>query len=344
MIRIALEGFSLQAFLGCLEEEQQRRQSIIVDLSLFLPSPASDRLEQTVDYRAVLNHLQALVGSRRWNLIETLCQAVASNLLHFFPQLLAVRIRLHKPEAPLGIPFADLYAEITLERPEGDGSQGENDPESQITAFIGLGSNLGDRREMLRRAVVACHSLGAVEACSSLYQTEPVGIHTQPPFLNAVLRLRTDLPAPVLLKEIKAIEANLGREPGARWGPRLIDLDLLFYGQQILDEVGLVVPHPQLHQRGFVLFPLLELGSPQTPGGFFHPVLSRTVLDLWLEWPETEGVQWVEGPGWAEEKTILPRYYLPADVDRDAVRTKLARHGVPAEAAILSAQEESPQV
>ena len=327
VMRIALEGFPLQASLGCLEEEQRRQQSIVVDLSLFLPPPVSDRLEQTVDYRAVLGQLQALVASRHWNLIETLCQAVALDLLHCFPRLLAVRVRLHKPEAPLGIPFADLYAEITLERPGEDGCRGENDRERRTTALIGLGSNLGDRREMLRRAVHACRSLGAVEACSSLYQTEPVGIHEQPPFLNAALRLRTDLPAHALLKGMKAIEADLGRKPGTRWGPRAIDLDLLFYGHRVLDEEGLVVPHPQLHQRGFVLFPLLELA-----GAYFHPVLRRTVLDLWLEWPETEGVQWVEGPGWAEKKPTLPVYCLPPDADRDIVRAKLTKHGVPAEA------------
>ncbi|MCX5971139.1 MAG: 2-amino-4-hydroxy-6-hydroxymethyldihydropteridine diphosphokinase [Coprothermobacterota bacterium] len=329
-MRIVLEGFPLQAFLGCLEEEQQRRQSIVVDLSLFLPPPASDWLEQTVDYRAVLGQLQALVASRHWNLIETLCQAVALDLLHCFPRLLAVRVRLHKPEAPLGVPFADLYAEITLGRPGEDGCRGENERERRTTAWIGLGSNLGDRREMLRRAVHACRSLGAVEACSSLYQTEPVGFQEQPPFLNAALRLRTDLTARALLKGMKAIEADLGRRGDAcvaptRWGPRTIDLDLLFYGHQVINEEGLVVPHPQLHRRGFVLFPLLELAS-----AFFHPVLHRTVLDLWLEWPETEGVQWVEGPGWAEKKPTLPVYYLPADADRETIRAKLARHGVPA--------------
>jgi len=331
MIRIALEGLSFQALAGCLEEERERRQSIVVDLSLFLPPPASDQLEQTVDFRAILSQLQALVGSRHWNLIETLCQAVARDLLDCFPRLLKVRARVRKPEAPLGVPFADLFTEITLERSDEDGCRGENELKRHTTAFIGLGSNLGDRREMLRRAVHACSFLGEVEACSSLYQTEPVGTVAQPPFLNAVFRLRTDLPARALLGGLKAIEADLGREVGTRWGPRLIDLDLLFYGRQILNEEGLVVPHPQLHERGFVLFPLLELGSPQSLGGFLHPSLDRTVLDLWLAWPEVEGVQWLEGPGWAERKTILPNYCLPADADQDAIQAKLARHGVPAE-------------
>ena len=331
MIRIALEGLSFQASVGCLEEERGRRQSVVVDLSLFLPPPASDQLEQTVDFRAILSQLQALIGSRHWNLIETLCQAVARDLLDCFPRLLEVRVRVRKPEAPLGVPFADLFAEISLERPKGNRCQGENEQDGWTTAFIGLGSNLGDRRGMLRRAVHACSFLGEVEACSSLYQTEPVGTIEQPPFLNAVLRLRTGLTARALLEGLKTIEADLGREAGTRWGPRLIDLDLLFYGQQILNEEGLVVPHPQLHQRGFVLFPLLELGSPQTLGGFLHPSLGRTLLDLWLAWPEAEDVQWLEGPGWAEKKTILPNFCLPADADRDAIQAKLARHGVPTE-------------
>jgi 2-amino-4-hydroxy-6-hydroxymethyldihydropteridine diphosphokinase len=128
-------------------------------------------------------------------------------------------------------------------------------------AYVGLGANLGARDETLRRAVAL---LGEAEgadvlAVSSLRETEPVGVVDQPPFLNGAVQLETTLSPRELLDLLLEIERSLGRVRSERWGPRVVDLDLLVYGGEIVDEPGLRVPHPRLHERRFALEPLAEL-------------------------------------------------------------------------------------
>ena len=123
-------------------------------------------------------------------------------------------------------------------------------------AYVGLGSNLGDREATIRAAVAA---LPGVVAVSKLRETEPVGVTGQPAFLNGAARLETELSPRELLDALLEVERGLGRERRERWGPRTIDLDLLLYGGETVDEPGLTVPHPSLHERRFVLEPLAEL-------------------------------------------------------------------------------------
>lgn len=127
-----------------------------------------------------------------------------------------------------------------------------------ILAYVGLGSNLGDREATLRAAIAA---LPGVLAVSELRETDPVGVTEQPAFLNCALALETELSARELLERLLGVERELGRERRERWGPRTIDLDLLVYGSETIDEPGLTVPHPRLHERRFALEPLAELDS-----------------------------------------------------------------------------------
>jgi 2-amino-4-hydroxy-6-hydroxymethyldihydropteridine diphosphokinase len=129
-----------------------------------------------------------------------------------------------------------------------------------VRAYIGLGSNLGDREENLRRALARLAELGPVRS-SSFQETDPVGVTDQPRFLNAAAELETELAPRELLERLLAIERELGRDRKReqRWGPRLVDLDLLLYGDVVIDERGLTVPHPRLAERRFVLQPLNEL-------------------------------------------------------------------------------------
>jgi 2-amino-4-hydroxy-6-hydroxymethyldihydropteridine diphosphokinase len=128
-------------------------------------------------------------------------------------------------------------------------------------AYVGLGANLGDREATIRRALDLLAADPGIEvvAVSTLRDTEPVGYLDQPRFLNGAAALETTLPPEELLDRLLATERSLGRVRVRRHGPRTIDLDLLLYGGQTLDEPGLVVPHPQLHERAFVLEPLAEL-------------------------------------------------------------------------------------
>jgi 2-amino-4-hydroxy-6-hydroxymethyldihydropteridine diphosphokinase len=134
--------------------------------------------------------------------------------------------------------------------------------------FVGLGSNLGDRLENLRTAVTLLGERGIKVARSSrVYATDPVGGPEQPEYLNAVIEVEAGS-ARDLLAACLSIEDRMGRERGERWGPRVIDLDVLTFGGEEIDEPDLQVPHPRMHERGFVLIPLLELDAdPPLPGG-----------------------------------------------------------------------------
>jgi 2-amino-4-hydroxy-6-hydroxymethyldihydropteridine diphosphokinase len=131
-------------------------------------------------------------------------------------------------------------------------------------AYVGLGSNLGDREAQIKRAA----ELVGARRLSTIVETEPWGYEAQPKFLNAVAEVETTLEPRELLDQLLDVERQLGRERiGPRWGPRTIDLDLLVYGDLVLDEPGLAVPHPELAQRLFVLEPLAELApSLEIPG------------------------------------------------------------------------------
>jgi 2-amino-4-hydroxy-6-hydroxymethyldihydropteridine diphosphokinase len=129
-------------------------------------------------------------------------------------------------------------------------------------AYIGVGSNVGERRTFCRRALEALAETPGieVEAASSLYETSPVGGPPQRSFVNCVVRVATELDPAALLETCKVIEKRLGREPsGMRWGPRVIDLDVLTFGDEKVSEPGLEIPHPRMAQRNFVLVPLLEI-------------------------------------------------------------------------------------
>ncbi|HEY2325971.1 MAG TPA: 2-amino-4-hydroxy-6-hydroxymethyldihydropteridine diphosphokinase [Gaiellaceae bacterium] len=141
-------------------------------------------------------------------------------------------------------------------------------------AYVGLGSNLGDREALIRRAA---ELLGA-RRLSTIVETEPWGYEQQPLFLNAVAEVETSLPARALLEQLLDVERQLGRERiGPRWGPRTIDLDLLVYGDEAIGEPGLSVPHPEIAGRLFVLEPLAELApSLEIPGvGTVSALLAR---------------------------------------------------------------------
>ncbi|MFA5182717.1 MAG: 2-amino-4-hydroxy-6-hydroxymethyldihydropteridine diphosphokinase [Syntrophales bacterium] len=132
-----------------------------------------------------------------------------------------------------------------------------------VIAYIGIGSNL---EEPIRQSRLALQKLAAVkDTCflraSAFYRTEPVGVKDQDPFINGVAEIRTELSPRALLESLKSIEREMGRRASLRWGPRVIDLDILLYDQEVVQEDDLVIPHPELHKRRFVLAPLCEIAA-----------------------------------------------------------------------------------
>lgn len=163
------------------------------------------------------------------------------------------------------------------------------------TAYLGLGSNVGDRRENLHTAVrlVASDQHCRVTAVSALYLTKPVGFVDQGDFLNAVIEVRTALSARDLLRLCRSIEERLGRQRTFRWGPRVIDIDILSYDAGTIDEEELVVPHPMMMERAFVLVPLAEIAPELAlPGGMTAREAAERIGQ--------EGVELFERGGWYE--------------------------------------------
>lgn len=141
--------------------------------------------------------------------------------------------------------------------------------------FIALGSNLGDREANLREAQAAIASAVAILARSSVHETRPQYVVDQPPFLNMVLRGTTSLEPEALLSFLQKIEKNLGRKPSRRFGPRLIDLDILYHGDKISNDQYLVLPHPRIAERDFVLLPMAEIAPERR-----HPVTGKTTAEM----------------------------------------------------------------
>ena len=155
-----------------------------------------------------------------------------------------------------------------------------------VTVYLSLGSNLGRREDNLRRAIGLLRRYVRHQRASSVYETAPWGFTQQPDFLNCILEVTTPLAPHMILSSVKSLESEMGRHPGARYGPRLIDIDILFYGRQTLEYPDLQIPHPRLHQRAFVLVPLADLAPKLS-----HPAMMLTVAQLADGVPGKEGVK-----------------------------------------------------
>ncbi|MBI4825127.1 MAG: 2-amino-4-hydroxy-6-hydroxymethyldihydropteridine diphosphokinase [Nitrospirae bacterium] len=149
------------------------------------------------------------------------------------------------------------------------------------TAYIGIGSNLGDREENCMKAVSLLRDNGIkVTKPSSMIETEPWGLEGQPKFINMAVEAETALSPDALLKLLKNIESEIGREESVRWGPRVIDLDILLYGDLVLKTPELEIPHPHIAGREFVLKPLSEIAPEK-----IHPVLKKSISELFSQYP-----------------------------------------------------------
>jgi len=174
-------------------------------------------------------------------------------------------------------------------------------PKDWITAFLGLGSNVGDREEYIEQAaflMAKMPNLKVVKKASN-YETDPEINSKQPPYINTVFQIKTKLSPYELLNTVNDMENTLGRERGVEWGPRTIDIDILLYGDQVLSDDKLTIPHPLLHDRKFVLEPLAEI-APNTE----HPIMDKKIIDMFREKQTEAGEKYDDGlPGFKNIKS-----------------------------------------
>lgn len=254
--RILLTGVRARGHHGVLPEERVAGQDFVVDLELVLGldvAAATDRVAATVHYGELAEAVVAAVERDPVDLIETLAQRIADVAL---ASVLVERVvvTVHKPAAPIAVPFGDVAVRIERHRAA-----------LAEPVVIALGTNLGDRTATLDDAVAALHRLPglAVDAVSSVHETVAVTLDgpdpDRPRYGNRVVTGRTSLAPEALLDALLRIERVFGRVRTERWGDRTLDLDLIAQGERRIELPGLVLPHPRAHERPFVLEPWLEI-------------------------------------------------------------------------------------
>lgn len=289
MDRIVLQGISARGFHGVLDSEKAHGQDFVVDVTLDVDlrrAGRSDLLAHTVNYAEVAADIVELITGPSLDLIESLAEQIASTALTR-PLVQAVEVTVHKPQAPVGVPFGDIQVRVERRRDE--------------PVVIALGANLGSVQPTLEAAVRALADVDGlhISMVSDLFETDPVGGPDQPVYLNAVVLARTRLSAFALLTELHAIESDHGRIRETRWGARSLDLDLIQYGdpesgsELLSQDPELTLPHPHAHERAFVLAPwyAVDAEAQLRVGDVLVPVSEL------LERADQDGVR--PGPQWS---------------------------------------------
>jgi dihydroneopterin aldolase/2-amino-4-hydroxy-6-hydroxymethyldihydropteridine diphosphokinase len=260
---IEIRGLRVMAVVGVLPHEREAAQPLQIDLAVhsdLRSAGRSDELDDTVNYGALCESVSATVRESKDLLLERVAQRIADTVLSF-PRVDSVEVTLSK----LRPPIPELVEASAVRITRSLQIESELAP-LQHEAIVALGSNLGDRIGYLRQAV---QSLGAVMRLSQIYETAPVGgPGDQGAYLNMVAAVATDLDPFAMLRRLQRIEAEANRQRIVHWGPRTLDLDLLFYDDFVIASPDLTIPHPRYAQRRFVLAPLSDVSPERCPTGW----------------------------------------------------------------------------
>ncbi|WP_241209205.1 2-amino-4-hydroxy-6-hydroxymethyldihydropteridine diphosphokinase [Gulosibacter massiliensis] len=263
--RIVIDRLHVHGRHGVFAHERANGQDFYIDAEVWIDTraaAASDEIEQTVHYGHLMRALYEVAMQEPVDLLETLAERLAA-VTFAFPGPQAVRITVHKPQAPVKLRFDDVMISILRYRPEGAQPVEARRPSAR--AIIALGSNLGDREAMIRDAFEEIEDLDGVwpHLRSSLYETPALTTHgideSAPAYLNAVIAVHTSLEPHELLDRLQQIETGHGRVRAERWGSRTLDLDIIEHGGLQLHDATLELPHPRAFERAFVLAPWTEI-------------------------------------------------------------------------------------
>lgn len=273
--RIDIDGLVVTTIVGALPHERELAQPVRIDLSLHVDlhdAGRSDELSDTAHYGLVAERVAAAVRESKDVLLERLADRIAEVVVAF-DRVEAVDVTLTKLRPPIPEQLATTAVRVRRRRADFDLA-----PRREHLAIVALGSNLGDRVHHLRFAV---DRLGDVVAQSQVFETAPIGgPGGQGAFLNMVVAVRTWLDPYGFIRRCQLIEAEALRQRVVRWGPRTLDVDLLFYDDVRIDDPDLTVPHPRFAERRFVLAPLQEVAPERCPDGWDATLPADPVVAL----------------------------------------------------------------
>jgi len=272
---ITIENLEFIAYHGVYQEEKRLGQKFLVSVSMetdVRKAGKTGKLEHTIHYGQIARDVEKNFTEKSFDLLETCAETIAEFLLTKYGNIRAITITIKKPWAPLKMHFEHVSVTITRRR---------------STVWLSLGANTGERKKNLESAMEALGKLRNTKLLkvSAILETKPFGYPDQPDFLNCAAGLTTLLTPRELLEEIHRIEAEHGRDRNREihWGPRSLDIDILLFGDLVTEEDDLILPHPYLEQREFVLAPLTEI-APFA----LHPLLGKRMLTLLRELRDRE--------------------------------------------------------
>ena len=263
--KIEIKELEVFANHGVYPEENILGQKFVISATLFTSTRqagVTDDLSASINYGEVCHMITDFTRKHTFKLLEALAENLAEMLLCTLKGLEMVTLKIEKPWAPVGLPLKTVSVEITRK---------------WHTAYIAFGSNMGDKRQFIDNGIRGLSQTKGcrIEAVSDYLITEPYGVIDQDEFLNGALKMRTLLTPEELLERLHQLEQEANRERIIHWGPRTLDLDILFYDQEIIDSPTLHIPHTDLQNRTFVLIPMNQI-APYLR----HPVLNQTISQL----------------------------------------------------------------
>ncbi len=263
--RIRIEQIEIYAYHGVFEEEKKKGQKffLTVDMATSLRKAGkTDELTYSTHYGDVADMVVKAATDKSYDLIETVAEKCAEVILLNFPYVEEVSVTVSKPEAPIAHPFKDVSVTVTRK---------------WHTVYLSYGSNMGEKKTYISDALkkIADNAFCKNLRCSAFYETEPYGEVVQDTFINGACVLETLYTPYELLDYLHTLENEAGRVRTIHWGPRTLDMDIIFYDDLVMETEDLIIPHADMHNRLFVLEPLSELTKTKE-----HPVLHQSVAAL----------------------------------------------------------------
>ena len=265
MDKIIIENLEIIAEHGVFKEEKFLGQKFIISIEMLTDTREAGKTENlnaSTHYGFVADDVEKIFTSKSFDLIETCAEKIAEMILTKYHLISEVKVTVKKPWAPIRKHFDFVAVEITRK---------------WHTVYLSLGTNMGDKKKNLLEAIEKINTLEntKVTSKSSILETEPFGYTEQDMFLNACIEIKTLFTPQELLEKLLAIELEMGRVRTIKWGPRVIDIDILFFDDEIIQDKNLCVPHPWICERMFVLEPLCEIAP-----NLVHPLERKPITTL----------------------------------------------------------------